>query len=201
MTHTEPKPADVRQEAEKRRRRVGLFLVGLMAVAAILIFWQVVFPPPAIPPSAIPPPAIPPSAIPPPAIPPSETPSTGAVDTATAVPGSGSVFLVGYNASQRLSVWSPPGWSARWDVVFCNVADGYVSVVVRLAEVPKEVKRFLFYVNETRFGWDGVNYTEWRSLFRPRACVPGKLEFVIDARATGETAYVVKMDVLSYPSS
>jgi hypothetical protein len=196
MTHTEPKPADIQQEAKKRRRRVALFLVGLMAVAAILIFWQVVFPPPAIPPPAIPPPAIPPPAIPPPA-----TPSTGAADTTTAVPGSGSVFLVGYNASQRLSVWGPPGWTARWDVVFCNVADGYVSVVVKLVEVPKEVRRFLFYVNETRFGWDGVNYTEWRSLFRPRACVPGKLEFVIDARATGETAYVVKMDILSYPSS
>ncbi len=90
---------------------------------------------------------------------------------------------------------------ARWDVVFCNVVDGDVSVVVKVAEVPKEVRRFLFYVNETRFGWDGVNYTEWRTRFRPRACVPGKLEIVIDARATADAVRLVDVVVVSRPSS
>ncbi len=94
----------------------------------------------------------------------------------------GNVVLVGYNGSQKFFVWAPPGSVVRWDVFFCNAADSDVSVVVKVVEVPKEVRRFLFYINETKFGWDGVNYTEWRTLFRPRACVSGKLEIVVDAR-------------------
>ncbi len=57
-----------------------------------------------------------------------------------------------------------------------------LAAVVKVVEVPKEVRRFLFYINETKFGWDGVNYTEWHALFRPRTCVPGKLEIVVDGR-------------------
>jgi hypothetical protein len=113
----------------------------------------------------------------------------------------GNVVLVGYNGSQKFFVWAPPGSVVRWDVAFCNAADGDVSVVVKVVEVPKEVRRFLFYVNETRFGWDGVNYTEWRSLFRPRACVPGRLEIVVDSRGARDTVYLIKMEVSSYPQS
>ncbi len=86
-------------------------------------------------------------------------------------------------------------------MAFCNVADGDVSVVVKVVEVPKGVRRFLFYINETRFGWDGVNYTEWGSLFRPRACVPGRLEIVVDSRGARDTVYLIKMEVSSYPQS
>ncbi len=173
-------------EARKRRRVVALLLAGLAALL-MLIFWPRVSPPLA----TLPPVALPPAMLP------FALPFTGAADMAVAVNGSGTVFFVGYNMSQSLSVWAPPGLIARWDVVFCNAADGDVSVVVKVVEVPKEVRYFLFYINETRFGWDGVNYTEWRTLFRPKACVPGKLEFIIDARAAAETAYRVKMDVKS----
>jgi len=69
----------------------------------------------------------------------------------------GNVVLVGYNGSQKFFVWAPPGSIVRWDVAFCNAAGGDVSVVVKVVEVPKEVRRFLFYINETKFGWDGVN--------------------------------------------
>jgi hypothetical protein len=72
----------------------------------------------------------------------------------------------------------------RWDAAFCNVANGNVAVVVRVVEVPREVRRFLFYINKTKFGWDGVNYTEWRVLFGPKDCVPGKLEIVVDSRGS-----------------
>jgi hypothetical protein len=73
-------------------------------------------------------------------------------------------------------------------------------VVVKVVEVPKEVRRFLFYVNETKFGWDGVNYTEWHAHFRPRACVPGKLEIVIDVRGARNAVHLIKMEVSSHPS-
>jgi hypothetical protein len=109
----------------------------------------------------------------------------------------GNVVLVGYNGSQKFFVWASPGSVVRWDVAFCNVADGGVSVVVKVVEVPKEVRRFLFYLNETRFGWDGVNYTEWRALFRPRACVPGRLEIVVDSRGARDAVYLIKMEVSS----
>jgi len=109
--------------------------------------------------------------------------------------------LVGYNGSQKFFVWAPPGSVVRWDVAFCNAADGGVSVVVKVVEVPKEVRRFLFYINETRFGWDGVNYTEWRALFRPKACVPGRLEIVVDSRSARDTVYLIKVEVSSYPES
>ncbi len=110
----------------------------------------------------------------------------------------GNVVLVGYNGSQKFFVWAPPGLITQWDVVFCNAADGDVSVVVKVVEVPKEVRRFLFYVNETRFGWDGINYAEWRTLFRPRACVPGRLEIVVDSRGARDAAYLIKMEVSSH---
>ena len=111
------------------------------------------------------------------------------------------MWFWGYNGSQKFFVWALPGSVVRWDVAFCNVADGDVSVVVKVVEVPKEVRRFLFYINETRFGWDGVNYTEWRALFRPRACVPGRLEIVVDARGARDAVYLVKMAVSSHPPS
>jgi len=114
---------------------------------------------------------------------------------------SGNVVLVGYNGSQKFVVWAPPGSVVRWDVAFCNVAYDDVSVVVKVVEVPREVRRFLFYINETKFGWDGVSYTEWRAHFRPRACVPGKLEIVIDSRGARDTVHLIKMEVLSYPQS
>ncbi len=113
----------------------------------------------------------------------------------------GNVVLVGYNGSQKFFVWAPPGSVVWWDVAFCNAADGDVSVVVKVVEVPKEVRRFLFYINKTKFGWDGVNYTEWRTHFRPRACVPGKLEIVIDARGARDAVYLIKMEVTSHPQS
>jgi len=113
----------------------------------------------------------------------------------------GNVVLVGYNGSQKFVVWAPPGSVVRWDVAFCNAADGDVSVVVKVVEVPREVRRFLFYINETRFGWDGVNYTEWRAHFRPRACVPGKLEIVVDSRSARNAVHLIKMEVSSYPQS
>ena len=158
-----------RLEAEERRRSVVLLLLGL--AAAILVFWLGVF-------RLVPGAAFPVSA-----------PVEGVAG--------GNVVLVGYNGSQKFFVWAPPGLIAQWDVAFCNVADGDVSVVVKVVEVPKEVRRFLFYVNETRFGWDGVNYTEWRSLFRPRACVPGRLEIVVDSRGARDTVYLIKMEVSS----
>ncbi|MCC6032336.1 MAG: hypothetical protein LM566_05395 [Pyrobaculum sp.] len=162
-----------RLEAEERRRSVVLLLLGL--AAAILVFWLGVF-------RLVPGAAFPVSA-----------PVEGVAG--------GNVVLVGYNGSQKFFVWAPPGLIAQWDVAFCNVADGDVSVVVKVVEVPKEVRRFLFYVNETRFGWDGVNYTEWRTLFRPRACVPGRLEIVVDARGARDAVYLVKMEVSSHPPS
>jgi hypothetical protein len=156
-------------EAEERRRSVVLFLLGL--AAAILAFWLGVF-------RLVP----------------------GAAFSASAAfegVAGGNVVLVGYNGSQKFFVWAPPGSVVRWDVAFCNVADGGVSVVVKVVEVSKEVRRFLFYINETRFGWDGVNYTEWRALFRPRACVPGRLEIVVDSRGARDTVYLIKMEVSS----
>jgi hypothetical protein len=160
-------------EAEERRRSVVLVLLGL--AAAILVFWLGVF-------RLVP----------------------GAAFSASAAfegAAGGNVVLVGYNGSQKFFVWAPPGSVVRWDVAFCNVADGDVSVVVKVVEVPKEVRRFLFYINETRFGWDGVNYTEWRALFRPRACVPGRLEIVVDSRGARDTVYLIKMEVSSHPQS
>jgi hypothetical protein len=173
MTQAESKaavPAGVQQEqleAEERRRSVVLLLVGL--AAAILAFWPGVFHLMAGP---------------------------APVAPVEGVAG-GNVVLVGYNGSQKFFVWAPPGSVVRWDVAFCNVADGDVSVVVKVVEVPREVRRFLFYINETRFGWDGVNYTEWRALFRPKACVPGKLEIVVDSRGARDTVYLIKMEVSS----
>jgi hypothetical protein len=108
---------------------------------------------------------------------------------------------VGYNWFQKFVMWAPPGLVVRWDVAFCNATDGDVSVVVKVVEVPKEVRRFLFYVNETKFGRDGVNYTEWRSLFRPKACVPGRLEIVVDSRGARDAVYLVKMEISSHPQS
>jgi hypothetical protein len=159
-------------EAEERRRSVVLLLLGL---AAILAFWLGVFR--LVPGAAFP------------------------VSSAFEGVAGGNVVLVGYNGSQKFFVWASPGSVVRWDVAFCNVADGGVSVVVKVVEVPKEVRRFLFYVNETRFGWDGVNYTEWRSLFRPRACVPGRLEIVVDSRGARDAVYLIKMEVSSHPQS
>jgi hypothetical protein len=175
MTQAESKaavPAGVQQEqleAEERRRSVVLFLLGL---AAILVFWPGVF-----------------HLVPGAAFPVSAAPVEGVAG--------GNVVLVGYNGSQKFFVWAPPGSVVPWDVAFCNAADGDVSVVVKVVEVPKGVRRFLFYINETKFGWDGVNYTEWRSLFRPKACVPGRLEIVIDARGARDAVYLVKMEVTS----
>ena len=174
MTQAESKAAvlaGVQQEqleAEERRRSVVLFLLGL---AAILAFWPGVF-----------------RLVPGVAFPVSAAPVEGVAG--------GNVVLVGYNGPQKFFVWAPPGSVVRWDVAFCNVADGDVSVVVKVVEVPK-VRRFLFYINETRFGWDGVNYTEWRALFRPRACVPGRLEIVVDSRGARDTVYLIKMEVSS----
>jgi len=179
MTQAESKAevsAGVQQEqleAEERRRSVVLLLLGL--AAAILAFWLGVFR--LVPGAAFP------------------------VSAAFEGVAGGNVVLVGYNGSQKFFVWAPPGSVVRWDVAFCNAADGGVSVVVKVVEVPKEVRRFLFYINETRFGWDGVNYTEWRALFRPRACVPGWLEIVIDSRGARDAVYLIKMEVSSYPQS
>jgi len=158
-------------EAEERRRSVVVLLLGL--AAAILAFWLGVFLP-------------------------------GAAFSASAAfegVAGGNVVLVGYNGSQKFFVWAPPGSVVRWDMAFCNAADGGVSVVVKVVEVPKEVRRFLFYINETKFGWDGVNYTEWRALFRPRACVPGKLEIVVDSRGAKDAVHLIKMEVTSHPQS
>jgi hypothetical protein len=180
MTQAESKAAvsaGVQQEqleAEERRRSVVLVLLGL--AAAILAFWLGVF-----------------RLVPGAAFPVSAAPVEGVAG--------GNVVLVGYNGSQKFFVWAPPGSVVRWDVAFCNAADGDVSVVVKVVEVPKGVRRFLFYINETRFGWDGVNYTEWRALFRPRACVPGRLEIVVDSRGARDTVYLIKMEVSSYPQS
>jgi len=157
-------------EAEERRRSVVLFLLGLAVV--ILVFWPGVF-----------------HLVPGAPFPVSPAPVEGVAG--------GNVVLVGYNGSQKFFVWASPGSVVRWDVAFCNVADGDVSVVVKVVEVPKGVRRFLFYINETRFGWDGVNYTEWRSFFRPRACVPGRLEIVVDSRGARDTVYLVKVEVSS----
>jgi len=174
MTQAESKAAvsaGVQQkqlETEERRRRVVLVLLGL---AAILVFWPGVF----------------------------HLMAGAAFSASSAFEGvaGGNVVLVGYDGSQKFFVWAPPGSVVRWDVAFCNVADGDVSVVVKVVEVPKEVRRFLFYINETKFGWDGVNYTEWRSLFRPKACVPGRLEIVVDSRGARDTVYLIKMEVSS----
>ncbi len=115
--------------------------------------------------------------------------------------GVGNVIAVGYNGSQKFFVWAPPGSVVKWDVAFCNAVDSDVSAVVKVVEVPKEVRRFLFYVNGTKFGWDGVSYTEWHALFRPRTCIPGKLEIVIDARGARDAVYLVKMEVTSHLQS
>jgi hypothetical protein len=160
-------------EAEERRRSVVLLLFGL--TAAILAFWPGVF---HLAPGA--------------AFPVSAAPAEGVAG--------GNVVLVGYNGSQKFFVWAPPGSVVRWDVAFCNAADG-VAVVVKVVEVPKGVRRFLFYINETRFGWDGVNYTEWRALFRPKACVPGRLEVVVESRGARDAVYLVKVEVSSHPPS
>jgi hypothetical protein len=180
MTQVESKvavSAGVQQEqleAEERRRSVVLLLLGL--AAAILAVWPGVF-----------------------------HLMAGAAFPLSAAPvegvAGGNVVLVGYNGSQKFFVWAPPGSVVRWDVAFCNVADGYVSVVVKVVEVPNGVRRFLFYINETRFGWDGVNYTEWRALFRPKACVPGRLEIVVDSRGARDTVYLVKVEVSSHSPS
>jgi len=180
MTQAESKVAvsvGVQQEqleAEERRRGVVLLLLGL--AAAILAVWLGVF-------RLVPGAAFPVSAA-----------------SVEGVAG-GNVVLVGYNGSQKFFVWAPPGSVVRWDVAFCNAADGDVSVVVKVVEVPKEVRRFLFYINETKFGWDGVNYTEWRAHFRPRACVPGRLEIVIDSRGARDAVHLIKMEISSYPQS
>jgi hypothetical protein len=179
MTQAESKaavPAGVQQEqleAEERRRSVVLLLLGL---AAILVFWLGVF-----------------RLVPGAAFPVSAAPVEGVAG--------GNVVLVGYNGSQKFFVWAPPGSVVRWDVAFCNVADGDVSVVVKVVEVPKGVRRFLFYINETRFGWDGVNYTEWRAHFRPRACVPGRLEIVVDSRGARDAVHLIKMEISSHSQS
>jgi len=161
-------------EAEERRRSVVLLLLGL--AAAVLVFWLGVF-----------------HLMAGAAFPASSSSFEGVAG--------GNVVLVGYNGSQKFFVWAPPGSVVRWDVAFCNVAYSDVSVVVKVVEVPKEVRRFLFYVNETKFGWDGVNYTEWRAHFRPRSCVPGRLEIVIDARGARDAVHLIKMEISSYPQS
>jgi len=175
MTQAESKAAvsaGVQQkQLEAEERRRSVVLV-LLGLAAILVFWPGVF-----------------------------HLMAGAAFSSSSAFAGGNVVLVGYNGSQKFFVWAPPGSVVRWDVAFCNVAYGDVSVVVKVVEVPKEVRRFLFYVNETRFGWDGVNYTEWRALFRPRACVPGRLEIVVDSRGARDTVYLIKMEISSHPQS
>ena len=178
MRPAEFTPAGVQQEeAEEKKRRRGavLLLVGLAAVA-VLVFWLWVS---------------------------GQLPA--AVPQATAAPAEGvadvNVVLVGFNGSQKFSVWAPPGSIALWDVAFCNVAYDNMSVVVKVVEVPREVRRFLFYINETKFGWDGVNYTKWRALFRPRACVPGRLEIVVDSRGARDAVHLIKMEISSHSQS
>jgi hypothetical protein len=165
--------AGVQQEQLEAEERRRSVVLFLLGLAAILVFWLGVFLPGA------------------------------AFSASSAFEGvaGGNVVLVGYNGSQKFFVWAPPGSVVRWDVAFCNVADGGVSVVVKVVEVPKEVRRFLFYVNETRFGWDGVNYTEWRALFRPRTCMPGRLEIVVDSRGARDAVYLIKMEISSHPQS
>ena len=165
--------AGVQQEQlEAEKRRRSVVLLLLGLAAAILAVWPGIF-----------------------------HLMAGAAFSASSAFAGGNVVLVGYNGSQKFFVWAPPGSVVRWDVAFCNAAGGDVSVVVKVVEVPKEVRRFLFYINETKFGWDGVNYTEWRAHFRPRACVPGRLEIVIDSRGARDAVHLIKMEVSSYPQS
>jgi len=157
-------------EAEERRRSLVLMLLGLAAVAA---FWLgVVYTPLA---GAIPP----------------FPPSGG---------GAGNVVFVGFNGSQSFWLWAPPGSIVRWEVAFCNVAGVNATVVVRVAEVPREIRRFLFYINGTRFGWDGVNNAEWRSGFTPNTCIPGILEIVVDGRTARDTIHLIKAEVVAWLS-
>jgi len=72
-------------------------------------------------------------------------------------------------------------------------------VAVRVAEVPREIRRFLFYINGTRFGWDGVNNTEWLSAFAPRSCVSGVLEIVVDSRSARGAAHLIKAEAAAWP--
>jgi hypothetical protein len=67
--------------------------------------------------------------------------------------------LVGYNWFQKFVMWAPPGSVVRWDVAFCNAAYSDVSVVVKVVEVPKEVRRFLFIHkrDEFRLGWSQLH--------------------------------------------
>ena len=174
MTQAEAKvPAGVQQEQlEAEERRRSVVLVLVGLAAAILLFWPGIF-------HLVP----------------------GAASSVFEGVAGGNVVLVGYNGSQKFFVWAPPGSVVRWDVAFCNVAYSDVSVVVKVVEVPKEVRRFLFYINETKFGWDGVNNTEWRAHFRPRTCVPGRLEIVVDSRGARDAVYLIKMEISSHPQS
>lgn len=110
------------------------------------------------------------------------------------------MVFVGFNGSQSFWLWAPPGSVVRWEVAFCNVADVNATVVVRVAEVPREIRRFLFYINGTRFGWDGVNNAEWRSGFTPNTCIPGILEIVVDGRTARDTIHLIKAEVVAWLS-
>lgn len=113
--------------------------------------------------------------------------------------GVGNVVLVGFNGTQRFVVWAPPGSVVVWDVAFCNVADGDVVASVKLVDLPREFRRFRFYVNGSWFGWDGVNMTGWSGVFRRGLCLPGKLEVLVDGRAAPGGVYAARAQVEARP--
>jgi len=165
------RPGQAQQQLEAEERRRNVILI-LLGLAAAAAFWLGIAHPPLTAASVA---------------------DRGGLPT-------GNVVLVGFNGSQGVFVWAPPGSVVRWDVAFCTVAGVNATVAVRVAEVPREIRRFLFYINGTRFGWDGVNNTEWRSGFTPNTCIPGILEIVVDGRVARDTIHLIKAEVVAWLS-
>jgi len=166
---TEQKVEIQQIEAEERRRTVVLILLGVAALAAL---WFGGAPLPQLVASL----------------------QVGGGSKASAL---GNVVFVGVNGSQSFWLWAPPGAVAYWDVAFCNAAEGNATATIRFVEVPSALRRLLFYVGGGRFGWDGANLTQWTAAFPPKACIPARLEILVDGQTPRNAIHLVKIEVIS----
>ncbi len=100
------------------------------------------------------------------------------------------VFGVGVNGSHWVE--AAPGSIVVFEMPLCNLADKPAAVWARVSEVPEGVRVFAVYVNGSFFGVKWGNRSEWRWVLPPGACIPARVEVLVDANVpSGKTLRVV----------